>query len=113
MSGDITNISKEIISNIISEENFEELVINYKGKILVDFYADWCQPCTILAPILDEVLSNHPEITYYKVNVDESENLCSKYRIYYIPTLIIFSNGTETNRSTGLIEKEQIEELIK
>ena len=120
ISGETKNIisgekvSLEKFSNLInSKEEFEEKVLNSSNKVLVDFYADWCGPCQIMAPILDEFISNHPEIQYYKVNVDENEELSTRYRILYIPTMIVFESGDAKNRCTGVVETSQLEELIK
>ena len=76
----------------LSNENFDELI---KGKtILVDFYADWCGPCRMLAPVLEEA-STKFDTEIIKVNVDEHEEIAKKYGVMSIPTLIVFENGTE------------------
>ena len=95
---------------IINGKEFENEVLKSKEKVLVDFYADWCGPCKMLGPIMDE-LSNDHEI--YKVNVDNSSELAQKYGIMSIPTLLIFDKGELVNKSVGFMSKEQVEELLK
>ena len=115
----INDISKETKNeeydlNIINNESeFEERVLKSNKKVLVDFYADWCGPCQIMSPILDEFVSTHPEILYYKVNVDYNKELCTKYGILYIPTLMVFEGGEVKNSTTGVVEVSTLEDLIK
>ena len=92
---------------ILNKENFEK---ETKEKILVDFYADWCGPCKMLSPILDEISD---KIKIGKVNVDENNELASKYRVMSIPCLIIFEDGKEIKRSVGLLSKEELLNFIK
>lgn len=80
-----------------------------KEKFLVDFYADWCGPCQMLGPILEELT----EINVLKVNVDEHEELAQKYGIMSIPTLIFFKDGSEIKKVIGLKSKREIEEIVK
>ena len=98
------------MSKIISKEEFEQLVINSKEPVLVDFYADWCGPCRMLAPIMDEIGNNY---TVYKVNTDNEQELSREYGIMSIPCVIAFKDGKEINRSIGLKSKEDIVSMIK
>lgn len=91
----------------LEKENFNDLI---KEKVLVDFYADWCGPCKMLAPELEEVESN---ISVVKVNVDEHEDIAREYHVMSIPTLILFNESKEVKRNVGFINKERIEEFIK
>ncbi len=91
----------------LENQNFKDLI---KDKILVDFYANWCGPCKMLAPILEKVDSN---LKVVKVDVDAFEKLAKEYGIMSIPTLILFENGKETKRNIGFISKEQIENFLK
>ena len=91
-------------------ENFDELI--NEEKVLVDFYADWCGPCRMLSPIIDEV-STEQNIKVVKVNVDNHEDIAKKYGIMSIPTIILFKNGEETNKNIGLLSKEDLLEFIK
>lgn len=96
----------------LTSENFESEVINNKSTVLVDFWASWCGPCRMLAPIVDEVAAKHPEITVGKINVDEEPALAAKFNIMTIPTLIVFKNGTARAKPIGLIASDEIENLL-
>ena len=112
-----TNILNEGEENMniikVSDENFEQEVLNSNIPVLVDFYADWCGPCKMLSPIVDEVAKENDDIKVVKVNVDESQNTAIKYQVMSIPTLVVIKNGNEVNRSVGLIDKEEILNLVK
>lgn len=94
---------------IKNKQEFEEKVLNSNKKILVDFYADWCGPCKMLAPIL-EGLKNDYEI--YKVNVDNLQELAIKYAVMTIPTLIVFENGEIKEKTVGFKNENQIKDLM-
>ena len=94
----------------LTAENFEQEVLKSDKPVLVDFYADWCGPCRMLGPVLEE-LSN--EYNIYKVNVDNEEELARKYGIMSIPCVISFKDGNEHKRSVGLVDKETLLELLK
>jgi thioredoxin 1 len=89
--------------NSIAE--FDEAIKS--GKVLVDFYADWCPPCRMLSPIIEEIESKKI-VKVLKVNVDELKELALRYQIFSIPTLIIFKDGNEADRIIGLIPKDEI-----
>ena len=91
----------------LTNENFEELI---QDKILVDFYANWCGPCKMIAPELERVES---DIQVVKVDVDEFEELSRTYGVMSIPTLILFDKGKEVKRNIGFIDKDRIENFIK
>ena len=97
----------------VTDENFEQEVLNSNIPVLVDFYADWCGPCKMLSPIVDEVAKENDDIKVVKVNVDESQNTAIKYQVMSIPTLVVIKNGNEVNRSVGLIDKQEIVNLVK
>lgn len=98
----------------VDAENFEREVLESKTTVLVDFYADWCGPCKMLSPIVDEVAtSGNTGAKFVKVNIDENQDLARKYNVMSIPTLVIIKNGKEADRSVGLINKEKIENLVK
>lgn len=98
------------MSKQIKREEFNELVLNSKGIVFVDFYADWCGPCKMLSPIMDTISNTN---VVYKVNVDEEESLAREYGVMSIPCVILFKDGKEINRSVGLKSKEDILELVK
>ena len=90
----------------LKNENFEELI---NKKILVDFYANWCGPCKMIAPELEKVESN---LKVVKVDVDEFEDLARTYGVMSIPTLILFEGGKELKRNIGFMDKDRIEKFI-
>jgi thioredoxin 1 len=90
----------------ITNENFKELI---KEKILVDFYANWCGPCKMIAPELERVESN---VKVVKVDVDEFEDLAREYGVMSIPTLVLFNEGKEVKRNIGFMDKERIEKFL-
>lgn len=97
----------------VNSQNFEEEVIKSEKTVLIDFYADWCGPCKMLSPIIDEIAEENSDIKVVKVNVDDSQDLAMKYQVMSIPTLVVIKNGEEVNRSVGLIDKAQVVNLIK
>ena len=110
------NESKEEESmNVIkvNDSTFEQEVLNSNIPVLIDFYADWCGPCKMLSPTVDEVAAENDDIKVVKVNVDESQEVAIKYQVMSIPTLVVIKNGNEVNRSVGLIDKEEILSMIK
>lgn len=97
----------------VNSQNFEEEVLKSEKPVLVDFYADWCGPCKMLSPIVDEVAQENEDIKVVKVNVDDSQDLAMKYQVMSIPTLVVIKEGNEINRSVGLIDKNQVVNMIK
>lgn len=94
---------------IITANNFEETIKNSTKPVLIDFYADWCGPCKMIAPIVEELESETGDkAEFCKINVDDAENIALSLGIDAIPTVIIFKNGNEVARSVGLISKEQL-----
>ena len=102
---------KEI--QIIKEEEFNELIIEKKETALVDFYAEWCGPCKMLAPILKEVSFEVENTKIYKVNIDDSFLLAKSFGVMSVPTLILFKNGEEVKRVIGLKNKDFIVDMLK
>ncbi len=92
--------------------NFKNEILEHKGTALVDFFADWCGPCKMVAPIIDEIANERPDIVVGKINVDESSELAEKYGVMSIPTLIVFKDGVETERVVGLLPKANILAMI-
>ena len=97
----------------VTAQNFDEEVLNYKGKVLVDFWAEWCGPCMILGPIIEEVSEEVDDVKFCKVNCDEARDVALQFGIMTIPNLIVFENGEQVNQSIGYIEKEDVLKLIK
>lgn len=92
----------------LNDANFESEILNNNGACLVDFYADWCGPCKMVSPIVDEIADERTDITVGKINVDESSALAMKYNVMSIPTLIVFKDGKEFDRIIGYSPKEEI-----
>ena len=89
-----------------NKTNFTEEVLNADKPVLVDFWASWCGPCRMFAPIIDAVAEEYPdEVKVGKINVDEENVLAQQYRVASIPTLIMFKNGEAVKRSVGVISK--------
>ena len=95
----------------IKEDEFENEVLKYKGKILVDFYADWCMPCQMLAPVIDNIAEDNQEIKIVRINSDFADKLVIKYSIEAIPTLILIKDGEEQDRILGVVSKSEILEI--
>lgn len=96
----------------INENNFQEEVMNNKEKVLIDFNAEWCGPCRMMAPILEEYVEKHKTIKIVSVNVDNNSELARKFNVFSIPCLVLIKDGKEINRSVGLISKTELDELI-
>lgn len=93
----------------LNSQNYDETVLN--DKVIVDFWAEWCGPCKMLAPVLEAFAEKHPEYIIGKVNVDEEPSLAAKFRIMSIPTLKIYSKGECIKEGIGYKSLDQLEEL--
>ena len=96
----------------VSNENFESEVLKSKKTVLIDFYADWCGPCKMVSPIVEQIAKEHEDIKVVKINIDDNQDLAVKYGVTAIPTLIVLKNGEETNRTVGVASKSEIEAMI-
>lgn len=97
----------------VNKESFETEVLKAEGKVLVDFFADWCGPCKMLSPIVDEVAEENTDIKVCKINVDDEPEISMRYNVMSIPTLVVIQNGEEVNKSVGLVSKDEILNLVK
>ena len=97
----------------INNANFEEEVLRSDRPVLVDFWASWCGPCRMVAPIVEEIAREHPELKVGKVNVDEEPQLASRFGIMSIPTLLVFRDGKLANQMVGARPKDDILAMLK
>ncbi|MBE6896573.1 MAG: thioredoxin [Ruminococcaceae bacterium] len=98
---------------VLTSENFEEEVIKSDKPVLVDFWATWCGPCRMIAPIVEQIADENEDIKVCKVDVDDQPELTSSFGIQSIPTLIVFKNGEIANKAVGARSKEAILEMLK
>ncbi len=96
----------------ITKENFDAEVIRSEKPVLLDFWAAWCGPCKMLAPILDQVAAERPDVKVCKVNVDEQPELANQFRVMSIPTLVVFKDGKPVKQTMGLQPKESLLALL-
>lgn len=97
----------------LNAENFENEIKNYAGVALIDFYADWCGPCKMVSPIVDEIAEEHPEFKICKVNVDEAQSLAAEFSVMSIPTLVVMKNGDMADSHIGLTSKSAIVDMLE
>lgn len=96
-----------------TDENFEAEVLKAEGLALVDFYADWCGPCKMMAPIIDALASEYEgSVKIGKLDVDASSSTTAKYRVMSIPTLLFFKNGEVVETIVGAVSKDELVEKI-
>ena len=96
----------------ITKENFEAEVEKCDSLVVLDLYADWCGPCKMLAPIIDEIAEERADVSVVKVNVDDEPELAEEFGVFSIPTLVILKNGELAHQSAGARPKEQILKLL-
>ena len=93
---------------VINKENFQNEVLNSDKPVLLDFYAEWCGPCRMVGPIVEEIAGERSDIKVGKINVDEQSELAAQFGVMSIPMLAVIKNGEVVNRSVGARPKEQI-----
>lgn len=96
----------------LNSKNFEEFIT--KNKIaVVDFWAEWCAPCFILAPIIEELANDYPQVAFGKLNTEENQDIVMRYGIMSLPTVMFFKNGEPVDQILGAVPREEIEVRIK
>lgn len=96
----------------LTRNNFKTEVMQSDKTVLIDFWAEWCGPCRMMSPVIDEVAETLSDVKVCKVNVDEASDLASMFGIESIPALVVIKNGQTVNKSIGLISKEQVLQLL-
>ena len=97
----------------IEETKFDEMVLKAKTPVLVDFWAPWCGPCRMVAPIVDELAGEYAgKVSFFKVNVDNNHTVAGKYGVMSIPTLIIFKNGQPVSNIVGFRPKDELKKNL-
>ena len=97
----------------ITSENFENEVLKSQKPVLLDFFATWCGPCKMVAPIVEEIASEHPEYTIGKIDVDDEGEIAASFGIVSIPTLVVIKKGAITDRAVGYREKDEILKMLQ
>ena len=96
----------------VTKNNFEEIK-NSEKPVLLDFYADWCGPCRMVSPIVDEIAEENPQYLVGKINVDNEPELAEEFGVFSIPTLVVLKNGSVVNQSAGAKPKAQILSMLE
>ena len=97
----------------IDQNNYDELVVQSDKPVLLDFWAPWCGPCRMVAPILHEIAEERPDVIVAKINVDNEEELAMEFGVYSIPTLVVMKNGEVVKQSSGARPKAQILAMLE
>ncbi len=101
------------VISIGSAEAFDKLITESEKPVLVDFWAEWCGPCKILSPRVDEAAEEMDDVAVAKVNVDDQQDLAARYKVMQIPTLLLFKGGEVASKSVGAITKDQIKDFAR
>ncbi|MCJ8295079.1 MAG: thioredoxin [Colwellia sp.] len=97
----------------ISAEQFTQEVVQAEGKVLIDFYAPWCAPCKMLAPVVEQIAQEHADIRVIKINADNSQALMAKFGIRGIPTLLLMNNGELVATQVGAASVSQVKQFVQ
>lgn len=99
--------------NEVTDANFTAEVIESEKPVLVDFWAPWCGPCRVVAPVLEEIAGERPELRIVKLNVDENQQTAAQYQVLSIPTMILFKNGSPAKTIVGAYPKKRLEQELQ
>lgn len=92
----------------VSQDDFEDVVVKAPGKVLVDFWAEWCGPCRMVGPVLDEMAGDYPDVTFVKLNVDEAPEVAQRFGVMNIPTILAFEGGEVRHRIVGAMPRPKL-----
>ncbi len=97
----------------ITSGNFDEAVLGNKSPVLVDFWAEWCTPCRMLSPVIDQIAEEYDlRAVIGKINIDEEPDLAGRFEVMSIPTLVLFKDGSVAGKSVGVVSKDKIKAMI-
>ena len=96
----------------VTDENFEEVVSQPNVTVLVDFWAPWCGPCRMLAPVIEDLAAEHPEVQFAKLDVDQVPDVAMRFNVSAIPTVVLFKAGKEVQRFVGVEPKSAYEQAL-
>ena len=96
----------------LNDTNFQSVVIDSGKKVLVDFSAEWCGPCRMVEPVLEEMSKSHKDVEFKRVNIDDYEYLAQQYGVMSIPCMVLFDGGKEVSRVVGFRSREELEKMI-
>ena len=97
----------------LTTETFDQEVLQAGQTVLVDFYADWCGPCKMMAPVVEELAGEEPGVKVWKINIDEEMAIAQRYGVMSIPTFIAFKNGEVAGKQVGAMPKSKLQELVR
>ena len=97
----------------LTTETFDQGVLQAGQTVLVDFYADWCGPCKMMAPVVEELAGEEPRVKVCKINIDEEMAIAQRYGVMSIPTFIAFKNGEVAGKQVGAMPKSKLQELVR
>ena len=97
----------------IDEKGFNKEVLEAEGLVLVDFYADWCGPCQMMKPVLEEFADANKDLKVLGVNIDENEDLAEEYEVSTIPCMVLFKNGKEISREIAVVSPKKLNKMLE